>query len=228
VSCDLERYKDTPTNLWKILEQLPTTAISIKPTSPIPFQSAVGPDIKRLLTTMAFVLRRPFAISATLKQIPKPSKSTTARFFHQNGPFTNHASRSASPTFAKYRQTFQGSFKRSYIEPSYRVKPDTGNATQKIIYGAAIIGGTMVATNFLFNRETREDGGMAPYERSYLNQTFMQTGLGIGIIGVAARALHASGWSYRLMAMNPWVVVGVSLVGSIGSMYATLYTPPER
>jgi hypothetical protein len=180
---------------------------------------------------MAFVLRRPFAISATLKQIPKPSKSTTVRFFHQNGPFTratNNTSRSASPSFAKYRQTFQGSFKRSYIEPSYRVKADTGNATQKIIYGAAIIGGTVVATNFLFNRETREDGGMAPYERSYLNQTFMQTGLGIGIIGVAARALHSSGWSYRLMAMNPWVVVGVSLVGSIGTMYATLYTPPER
>lgn len=80
----------------------------------------------------------------------------------------------------------------------------------------------------LFNRETREDGGMPPYERSFLNETFLHTGLGIGIIGVTARALHMSGWSYRLMAMNPWVVMGVGLVGSIGSMMACRATPPDN
>lgn len=100
--------------------------------------------------------------------------------------------------------------------------------TQKLLYGAAIIGGTIVATNLIFNRETREDGGMPPYERSYLNETFMHTGLGIGIIGVAARALHTSGWSYRLMATNPWVCLGVSLVASIGTMYGTFYTNPQK
>jgi FtsH-binding integral membrane protein len=103
-----------------------------------------------------------------------------------------------------------------------------GNMTQKLIYGAAIIGGTVLATNIIFNRETREDGGMPAYERSFLNETFMHTGLGIGIIGVAARALHMSGWSYRLMAMNPWLVMGVGLVGSIGSMYGTFYTSPDK
>lgn len=86
----------------------------------------------------------------------------------------------------------------------------------------------MVATNVLFNRETREDGGMPPFERSYLNETFLHTGLGIGIIGLAARTLHQSGWSYRLMAYNPWAVMGVSLVASIGTMYATFATPPEK
>lgn len=85
-----------------------------------------------------------------------------------------------------------------------------------------------MATNLIFNRETREDGGMPPYEREYLNQTFMHTGLGLGVISVAARALHTSGWSYRLMAMNPWAVVGVSLVASIGTMMGTFYTHPDK
>jgi len=98
----------------------------------------------------------------------------------------------------------------------------------KLLYGAAIVGGTAVAINVVFNRETREDGGMPEYERSFLNETFLHTGLGIGIIGVAARALHTSGWSYRLMATNPWAVIGLSLVASIGTMYGTFYTAPEN
>jgi len=56
----------------------------------------------------------------------------------------------------------------------------------------------------------------------------LHTGLGVGIISIAARALHTSGWSYRLMATNPWAVIGLSLVASIGTMYATFYTPPEN
>jgi len=80
----------------------------------------------------------------------------------------------------------------------------------------------------VFNRETREDGGMPHYERSYLNETFLHTGLGIGIIGIASRALHMSGWSYRLMSANPWLVLGVGLVGSIGTMMGCYATPPEN
>lgn len=41
----------------------------------------------------------------------------------------------------------------------------------------------MIVTNIIFNRETREDGGMPLFEREYLNATFAHTGLGIGIIG---------------------------------------------
>ena len=106
--------------------------------------------------------------------------------------------------------------------------PDRGNLTQKILYGAAIVGGTVVATNLIFNRETREDGGMPPFEREYLNQTFMHTGLGIGIIGITAKALHSSGFAYRIMATNPWVVIIGGLALSIGSMYGTFNTAPEK
>lgn len=85
-----------------------------------------------------------------------------------------------------------------------------------------------MAINLLFNRETREDGGMPPFERSFLNETFLHTGLGVGIIGVAASALHQSGWSYRIMASNPWAVIGISLAASIGTMYGTFATSPDK
>ena len=104
----------------------------------------------------------------------------------------------------------------------------SGTLGQRLLYGAAIVGGTVMATNLMFNRETREDGGMAPYERSFLNETFAHTGLGIGIIGVAAQAFHRSGWSYRLMSMNPWVVIGGGLAISIGTMYGTFATDPSN
>ncbi|PGH05819.1 hypothetical protein AJ80_08267 [Polytolypa hystricis UAMH7299] len=180
---------------------------------------------------MAFVLRRPFAVATAIKQIPK-SSNTAVRYIH-NSPFkasskSNTSSNFAASSFSSARQTFRDAFKRTYMQPASPVAQGSGNLTQKLLYGAALVGGTMVATNFVFNRETREDGGMAPYEQSYLNETFLHTGLGIGIIGVAARALHTSGWSYRLMATNPWVVVGLSLAASIGTMFGTFYTPPEN
>ncbi|KAJ5933915.1 hypothetical protein N7454_006244 [Penicillium verhagenii] len=176
---------------------------------------------------MAFFLRRPFAVSSALRQAPKLSNTT--RFIHNSPLKPTQAPKpqpTASSVFSKSRQTFQNAFRRTYMQQSYNA--NTGNMGQKLMYGAAIVGGTVLATNFVFNRETREDGGMPHYERSYLNETFMHTGLGLGIIAIAARALHTTGWSYRLMAMNPWAVLGVGLVGSIGSMYGTFYTSPDN
>ena len=106
--------------------------------------------------------------------------------------------------------------------------PEAGNLRQRLLYGAGIFGGTILAINLVFNRETREDGGMPPFERSFLNETFLHTGLGVGIIGVVARALHQNGWSYRLMAMNPWLVIGGSLAVSIGTMYGCFATSPDK
>jgi hypothetical protein len=91
-----------------------------------------------------------------------------------------------------------------------------------------MFGGTVLAINFVFNRETREDGGMPPFERAYLRETFQHMGLGVGIIGIAARALHQSGWSVRLMSTNPWLVIGGGLAMSIGTMYGCFATAPEK
>ncbi|GFF53482.1 growth hormone-inducible transmembrane protein [Aspergillus udagawae] len=177
---------------------------------------------------MAFFLRRPFAVPTALRQAPKAAN--TARFIH-NSPIKPVQSKPLGPCsssiFAQSRQAFRNAFRRTYMQPSYGTA-QRGYLTQRLLYGAAIVGGTIMATNFIFNRETREDGGMPHYERSYLNETFMHTGLGIGIIGIAARALHMNGWSYRLMATNPWLVAGVGLVASMGTMFGTFYTSPDN
>ena len=45
---------------------------------------------------------------------------------------------------------------------------------------------------------------------------------------LAARAMFRNGFAFRIMSANPWVVLGVSLMGSIGTMMGAMYTPPEN
>jgi growth hormone-inducible transmembrane protein len=179
---------------------------------------------------MAFFLRRPFAVSAAAKQFSQPSQ-IVFRGIH-NSPLkqSTNFSKPSSPIsiFAKSRNAFQQTFRRSYMEQTSRSPLQSGDLRQRLIYGAAIFGGTLVGINLLFNRETRTDGGMPEYERSFLNETFLHTGLGIGTIGIAARALHSSGWSIRLMSANPWLVMGLGLAGSFATMIGTRATDPDK
>lgn len=179
---------------------------------------------------MAFVLRRPFAITQALKQLP-PASRTVFRSFHHEVPkqaaFKHFSPAKETSRFASAREVFQKTFRRHQSGVPYN-PVNTGDLKSRLLYGGAIFGGTLLAINLIFNRETREDGGMPIFERKYLNETFMHTGLGIGIIAIAARTLHANGWSYRLMSANPWLVLGVGLVGSIGTMIACRATPPEK
>lgn len=176
---------------------------------------------------MAFILRRPFALSTALKH----STKSASKAFHTSRLQFTRPFKYSTPiaSLTKSRDGFQSAFRRTYMQQPYEVsRPDTSNLGQKLLYGAGLFGAAAVAANLLFNRETREDGGMPPFERAYLNDTFIHTGLGLGIIGVAAQALHRSGWSYRVMAANPWLVVGGGLVFSIGSMYGCLATSPDK
>lgn len=174
---------------------------------------------------MASVFKRPVGISAAIKQFSKPSSILRTRGFQTCAP----QSKPITQSFSKPKVAFQNALRRSYQTQGYQYNPaQSGSLTQRLLYGGLMVGGAVVAANLIFNRETREDGGMPTYEREYLNQTFMHTGLGIGIIGMAARALHTSGWSYRLMATSPWVVVIGGLAASIGTMYGTLYTHPDK
>ncbi|KAJ7762412.1 Bax inhibitor family protein [Mycena maculata] len=97
---------------------------------------------------------------------------------------------------------------------------------QRIALIAGGVAGTVVILDGALNRETR--GGLSPAERSLLNSSFAYTGAGLAITAAAARAMFSSGFAYRLMATNPWIVVGASLAGGIGSMMGVFYTPPEN
>ena len=186
---------------------------------------------------MAFTVRRPFALTSALKSIPKPTATTSAtlrRSLHSsnNPTFAPLKPSQALPLTSKTttkNKSWQHAFRRGYQTPATIPTPTaSGSLAQRLLYGGALVGGTLLATNLIFNRETREDGGMPPFEREYLNQTFMHTGLGVGIIGVAASALHRSGWSFRLMSANPWLVIGGGLAASVGTMYATFNTSPDK
>lgn len=99
---------------------------------------------------------------------------------------------------------------------------------QRLLAGGALFGGTLLALNLVFNRETRTDGGMPEHERAYLNDTFLHTGLGIGIIGLTARQMIQSGFVYRLMMTNPWVIAIGGLGMSFATMLGTRAIDPEK
>ena len=103
-----------------------------------------------------------------------------------------------------------------------------GFFSRRLLVGGAIFGGTLVAINLVFNRETREDGGMPVFEREYLNNTFLHTGLGVGIIGLTARQMVNTGFVYRIMVTNPWVVAIGGLALSFGTMIATRSIAPDK
>lgn len=176
-------------------------------------------------------------LSQTVAKASSPSSSIATRAFHrssrqQNAFFTSKNTlltsslvRSAPNVSLTARLISAGS-KRGY--QSQAAPADNASAMRKLLVGGAIFGGTLVAINAVFNRETREDGGMPPFERSYLNNTFLHTGLGIGIIGLTARQMVQSGFVYRLMVTNPWVVAIGGLALSFGTMIGTRSIEPDK
>jgi hypothetical protein len=96
------------------------------------------------------------------------------------------------------------------------------------ISGGAVLAGT-VALNAVLNRETRE--ALNPVERQHLHSTFKNMALGLGIVAATAIGLHRTGFSFRIalkMQSSPWLVMGASLVGCIGTMMLCYSVPPEQ
>jgi FtsH-binding integral membrane protein len=182
---------------------------------------------------MSFTIRQPFRLTGTLAAVSKTAFKSAApvRAFH-HAPATKAIFTSRTASSIKNSPIIKNGFKQTR---AYNVQPTTvsnptanGSLMQRLLVGGAMFGGTLFAINMVFNRETREDGGMPPFERSYLNETFMHTGLGVGIIGVAARAMYTSGFVYRIMATNPWIVMIGGLALSFGTMIATRNTDPSN
>ncbi|EST08798.2 Bax inhibitor 1-related [Kalmanozyma brasiliensis GHG001] len=86
-----------------------------------------------------------------------------------------------------------------------------------------IIGGTALGANMFLNRETRDS--LHPVEAEYLHKTFMYLAGGLTLTAGAAIGLHRYGVSQRVMMANPWLVLGVGLVASIGGMIGATSLP---
>ncbi|KAI0106067.1 inhibitor of apoptosis-promoting Bax1-domain-containing protein [Daldinia grandis] len=176
----------------------------------------------------------PARLASRLPEISKSSLRTVApaRAFHQSATrpsnfFTSRTTLVSTLSRTTPKNAFTKS-SRTYIQQPAAPATDSGSMVRRLLTGGAIFGGTLIAINAVFNRETREDGGMPPFERSYLNQTFLHTGLGIGIIGITARQMIQSGFVYRIMVTNPWVVAIGGLALSFGTMLGTRAIDPDN
>ncbi|KAI6135492.1 Bax inhibitor family protein [Pisolithus croceorrhizus] len=91
---------------------------------------------------------------------------------------------------------------------------------------AAAVAGTIILAEAFLNRDTRD--ALSPAERSYLHDSFQYTAGGLALTALTARGMFKAGLPFRMMVANPWAVLGVSLVGSIGTMMGVYFTPPEK
>lgn len=172
----------------------------------------------RLATRLPVVSRSSLRISAPVRAFHK-SATKPSTFFTSGATIASSTLRTTPKNaFARARAYHQ----------QYSQTTDQGSLVRKLLTGGAIFGGTVVAINLVFNRETREDGGMPPFERSYLNSTFLHTGLGIGIIGLTAQQMVKTGFVYRLMVTSPWVVAIGGLALSFATMIGTRSIDPDK
>lgn len=155
----------------------------------------------------------------TFKQQQLPSRNLHS-FLHNNH---RTLSRHSPPSAAQLLRP--SSISRS-VSTTVITRPTAEQSWRKLAFaGLGIVGG-VVAINAFFNRETR--AALSTYESDYLRSTFGYVGAGLGIVTLTAVSMHRNGLSLRLMRANPWLVVGGSLVASIGSMFGVYYTDPDH
>lgn len=174
----------------------------------------------------------PSSRATLLHQLPLPSApSTSARLFSSSIPartFSPRPSSNPSP-FANLRQAFHSSKRSIQTSPVYAGQqqgaPGSTIDWRKVGINVGFGVAGAIALNFALNRETR--GPLAGFEGEYLRSTFKWTGAGLAITASTAYLAFTNGLVYRMMAMNPWVVMGGGLVLSIGSMYGVMATAPD-
>lgn len=160
---------------------------------------------------------------SSVKLAPVPCSTPAGRAQQQlrgvrSSPFRpNHseAGRSGRLAFAAPHAALAADAPTSFSSP--------GGWTRALT-SLGLIGGTAIAANMFFNRETRDS--LHPQDASYLHSTFMYLAGGLTLTAGAAVGLHKYGVSQRVMMANPWVVLGVGLVASIGGMLGATSLPP--
>ncbi|GAA5898354.1 uncharacterized protein JCM6883_000998 [Sporobolomyces salmoneus] len=172
-----------------------------------------------------------------LPQLSHALPSARATVVHRFTPptsarlFSSHTRPSNIPPspFANLRQAFHSSKRSLRTAPVYAGQQSSSGSSQVdwrkigINVGFGVAGA--IALNFALNRETR--GPLAGFEGEYLRSTFKWTAAGLSITAGTAYLAFSNGLVYRMMAMNPWVVMGGGLVLSIGSMYGVHSTAPD-
>jgi len=61
----------------------------------------------------------------------------------------------------------------------------------------------------------------SPLVKEHFHSTYAHLAGGLGMTGAFAYVFHRTGWSRRVLTMNKWAYLGVSLVGTLGTLFAT-------
>ncbi|KAG8219618.1 inhibitor of apoptosis-promoting Bax1-domain-containing protein [Butyriboletus roseoflavus] len=159
-------------------------------------------------------------LQAAVRSRVKPfSTNSSARFAISRNVIQKH------PTTLSPLPPYRSS--RTIVTDAHTVtQASSQDAWKKFAITAAAVAGTVVVAEGFLNRDTRDS--LTTSEQSYLHDSFKYTGGGLVLTALVARSMFRSGFAFRIMSANPWLVLGVSLVGSIGSMMGVYYTPPER
>ncbi|KAI0784997.1 inhibitor of apoptosis-promoting Bax1-domain-containing protein [Abortiporus biennis] len=159
----------------------------------------------------------------------RPLSKTSAQPFSPVRQFSSLRSN----VLTSLRQSPKSQFSSKFFNPSRTLftepvvaRPTQSEAWKRYALSAGAIAGTIVVVNGFLNRETRDS--LTEAERSYLHSSFKYTGAGLVFTALAARSMFRSGFAFRVMSANPWLVLGVSLVGSIGTMMGAMYTSPDN
>ena len=92
-----------------------------------------------------------------------------------------------------------------------------------LIGGAAALGLVgLGALNYL-----NDDSNSPSYVQARIRNTYLYLGGSLAVTAVAAKAFFNSGLAYRMAAMNPWLLFGVSFAGIIGTNMITHMIPYE-
>ncbi|GAA93860.1 uncharacterized protein L969DRAFT_92227 [Mixia osmundae IAM 14324] len=204
----------TPISLQALLGRHVSQASQTSWTAPALLRAAKPVQRASASSPLARSLHTRFASPAAC---PKQSPVRGARSLH-----TSYR----SPSEVLKRITRQGS-RRSYQGAAASL-PGLNQQQKYTQYGitAGVIVAGATALQMFMNREQRDS--LSPVEAKHLNATFQYLGAGLAVVVATAVGLHKSGTTYRLMALNPLVFAGVSLVGSIGSMMLIHRIPAEE
>eukprot|EP01087_Luapelamoeba_hula_P018331 TRINITY_DN5894_c0_g1_i1.p1 TRINITY_DN5894_c0_g1~~TRINITY_DN5894_c0_g1_i1.p1 ORF type:complete len:398 (+),score=39.49 TRINITY_DN5894_c0_g1_i1:79-1272(+) len=77
-------------------------------------------------------------------------------------------------------------------------------------------------------RKNAQESSLGNGAQKRLAQTYAYVASGIGLTAATATYLFRNGAAMRIMAVRPWVMVGASLVTTIGSMVAITALPQEN
>jgi len=174
------------------------------------------------------IIQRSFLLTSRCGPSALPTFKASAGFHHAAIPLRSRAS---APSFNRplLGSLVGATIGRRFASTAYAI-PCTQSMTpakwRQLGLSVLAIGVGTVGLNMLLNRETRD--ALAPVERAHLNSTFLNTGAGLLIVTATAIAMHRRGLSLRIMQANPWLVIGGSLIGGIGSMMGVFATGTDK